>query len=240
MLVDAPVTTALDNPIWHALSTVQAGFGRGTLSAKSFFPLIGPLSGIPDQSPASYAALAEVVQPGGVVALFLESDPAFPSSWSSVHADVMYQMIGDEPLRLAPPGEFRELGSTDVPQMISLAELTEPGPFLQRTRELGRFVGSFHEGQLAAMAGERLQLKGLREVSAVCTHPDHRGRGYARALMSEIIRGIVDRGETPFLHVRHRNVNAIALYENMGFRIRRKLNLAVLRYEAQPDSDSAR
>ena len=121
--------------------------------------------------------------------------------------------------------------------MVSLAEMTEPGPFLERTRELGRFVGSFHEGQLAAMAGERLQLKGLREVSAVCTHPDHRGKGYARALMSEIIRGIVDRGETPFLHVRYRNVNAIALYERMGFRIRRKLNLAVLRCEAQADSD---
>ena len=69
-----------------------------------------------------------------------------------------------------------------------------------------------------AMAGERLKVPGYTEVSAVCTHPDHTGKGYARMLMREIMRGIRDRGEIPFLHVRSENTRAIGVYERLGFR----------------------
>jgi predicted GNAT family acetyltransferase len=51
----------------------------------------------------------------------------------------------------------------------------------------------------------------------VCTHPDYRGRSYAKMLVSEIGRGIVDRGETPFLHVYATNAVAITTYEKLGF-----------------------
>lgn len=78
------------------------------------------------------------------------------------------------------------------------------------------------------MAGERLKLPGLTEVSAVCTHPDHRGRGYAGGLMSLVARRIQQRGETPFLHVASQNKSAIALYERLGFCVRSQIILTVL------------
>jgi predicted GNAT family acetyltransferase len=116
--------------------------------------------------------------------------------------------------------------------MVELASLTKPGPFGTRTHELGTYLGVRVEGRLAAMAGERLKVPGFTEVSAVCAHPDHTGRGYAAVLMMEVMRGIRSRGETPFLHVREDNLRAIALYERLGFRTRTKPYLAVLRKES--------
>jgi predicted GNAT family acetyltransferase len=115
------------------------------------------------------------------------------------------------------------------PEMLGLTALTKPGPFDKRTHELGRYVGIFREGKLVAMAGERLKVPGFTEVSAVCTHPEHAGRGYARVLMTEVMQGIWKRGEVPFLHVREDNAAAIKLYERLGFRKRVVRHLAVIR-----------
>jgi predicted GNAT family acetyltransferase len=122
-----------------------------------------------------------------------------------------------------------ELGAPDSPDMVALTALTKPGPFGTRTHELGAYIGIRFQGKLIAMAGERLKIPGYTEVSAVCTHPDHLGKGYARILMSEIMRRIRDRGETPFLHVRRDNSRAIALYERLGFQARKLGHFAVLR-----------
>jgi predicted GNAT family acetyltransferase len=125
--------------------------------------------------------------------------------------------------------EIIELGAADAPEMLELTGLTKPGPFSKRTHELGTYLGTRRDGKLVAMAGERLKVPGYTEVSAVCTHPEHTGRGYARILMTEVMRRILERGETPFLHVREDNVRAIQLYEWMGFRRRVLSHLAVLR-----------
>ena len=113
--------------------------------------------------------------------------------------------------------------------MVALATLTKPGPFGRRTHELGTYLGIRCDGKLVAMAGERLKVPGYTEVSAVCTHPDHLGKGYARALMTEIMRGIRDVGDIPMLHVRADNARAIELYERLGFRTRFAGHFAVLR-----------
>ena len=34
------------------------------------------------------------------------------------------------------------------------------------------------------MAGERMKPGNFVEMTAVCVHPDHRGRGYAQALLA--------------------------------------------------------
>ncbi len=101
--------------------------------------------------------------------------------------------------------------------MLALAAATEPGPFATRTHELGRFIGVRVDGNLVAMAGERFVLPGMTEVSAVCTDPAYRGRGWAAALTAEVARGIIARGETPFLHVVESNTTARAVYERIGF-----------------------
>jgi predicted GNAT family acetyltransferase len=130
------------------------------------------------------------------------------------------------------PGAVRfgyvELAEADAPAMLALATLTQPGPFYAHTNRLGRFVGVKVEGRLVAMAGERMAPPGFTEVSGVCTHPDHRGRGYAAGLMRAIAEGIVARGETPFLHVLPDNAAALALDEALGFTFRRSMTATVL------------
>ena len=127
-----------------------------------------------------------------------------------------------------PTVELTQLGSNDVDAMMALVDLTKPGPFAIRTHELGRYVGIRVDGQLVAMAGERLHVDGFTEVSAVCTHPLHRGRGYSRDLIAGVSKGIQARGEVPFLHVLDDNLSAIALYEKLGFTFRSALQLTVV------------
>jgi len=127
------------------------------------------------------------------------------------------------------------LGPQDSAEMLALATLTKPGPFGTRTHELGSYVGIRSEGKLVAMAGERLKVPGYTEVSAVCTHPDRTGNGYARVLMTEIMRRIRERGETPMLHVRADNSRAVQLYERLGFRVRKEMHFAVLRTSESAD-----
>jgi GNAT superfamily N-acetyltransferase len=142
----------------------------------------------------------------------------------------IYQMTFEAPPPAQPNQVICKLTEADVPEMLALTELTEPGPFLRRTIELGAYYGIHESGSLVAMAGERLRLTGFTEVSAICTHPSFRGRGYGNALMSVVISGIMNRGETPFLHVRTINP-AIALYKKLGFRTRAQLYLAVIQQE---------
>src|SRR5262249_24775061 len=119
------------------------------------------------------------------------------------------------------------LGLVDVPDMLALIEITKPGPFRSRTRELGQYFGIRVDGRLVAMAGEPPRPRGYTEISAVCTHPDHRGRGYARDLIETLVRNIVDRGDVPFLHVEQHN-RAASLYETLGFSTRQTMHLVGL------------
>jgi predicted GNAT family acetyltransferase len=84
----------------------------------------------------------------------------------------LHQMVFEAP-PLAPSNlSLRKLSIADIPEMLALTKLTEPGPFLPRTIELVAYFGINESALLVAMAGERLKLTGYTEVSAVCTHPD--------------------------------------------------------------------
>jgi hypothetical protein len=128
--------------------------------------------------------------------------------------------------------ELRRLTAADAPAMVELAHLTEPGPFQLRTLELGTFFGVLQAGRLLAMAGKRIHVPGAIEVSGVCTHPDARGRGYARHLMSRVMEEIVQAGRMAFLHTLASNDAAIQIYESLGFVRRRSLELAAIRRDA--------
>jgi predicted GNAT family acetyltransferase len=165
--------------------------------------------------------------------LFLLEPPHPPAGWTLLRGGVIHQMVASQPstphiARLADT-ELRQLTQADVPAMVELARLTEPGPFRLRTIELGAFFGVIQSGRLLAMAGKRLHLPGFIEVSGVCTHPDARGRGYARLLMSSVIEEIVRSGRMPFLHTFAGNQAAISVYESLGFTVRLSFELAVLK-----------
>ncbi|MGA8727465.1 MAG: GNAT family N-acetyltransferase [Terracidiphilus sp.] len=231
-----PDVKPLDNPIWNALNTEHSTVAFGNGRARRYPADIGPLSGLANQSDASYEALRELAGTGGVVVLFLTEPPVPRPGWTLIRDGALDQMICLNPERLEsapmpPNATSRLLTPADVPEMVALAELTEPGPFRNRTIELGVFYGIFDSGRLVAMAGQRLHLPDFVEVSAVCTHPDARGRGYARALMARVILEMRQRSKTPILHTFADNYPAIRVYEGLGFTLRRTLHLAVLKNE---------
>src|SRR3546814_2041661 len=106
--------------------------------------------------------------------------------------------------------------------MAALAEHAQPGPWGPTTQRYGPFFGIRENGRLLAMAGQRMLMPGMAEVSGVATWEDCRGRGYARALIGHVMRAMVARGEQPFLHSYADNAGAIALYESLGVRLRRQ------------------
>ncbi|MFY9801646.1 MAG: GNAT family N-acetyltransferase [Candidatus Acidiferrales bacterium] len=224
---------ALDNPIWNALSTLHAHFAEGDSLAKRYPPAVTTLAAMGAPTREAYSSVAQVLKGSGA-ALFLDQPPTVPAGWITIHASQLIQMVCEEPetsaaSQLASDSAAQTLTIADTDEMVALAELTKPGPFGTRTRELGHYLGIRESNRLVAMAGERLHLPGYTEVSAVCTHPGSQGRGYARHLMAILMREIAQRGEIPILHVRQENVSAIRLYEKLGFRTRRLLHFIVLR-----------
>lgn len=215
----------LDRPIWSALTTSQKHLAQGGPRALRYPVDVTPFADMADMSAASFAALGDLMSGSQVAVLFTPEPVDVPAGFKVVLAESGEQMIGlpaDSPLRDA---EIVTLGTADVPAMMALTALTKPGPFAARTHELGTFLGIRSGGELVAMAGERMKPGNFTEMTAVCVHPEHRGRGYAQALLATVAREIEARGEIPFLHVFSNNMSAIALYERQGMRIRRRLHV---------------
>jgi ribosomal protein S18 acetylase RimI-like enzyme len=225
---------ALDNVIWSALTTRQTEFADSFDNARRFQRDVTSLTAFSEANSEGYESLAGLVGPGGRTgALFLDAPYQSRAGWELVTGAPLLEMVcengSDRAEGVASRPAMVELGVQDSREMVELTALTKPGPFGSRTHELGVYLGIRCNGKLVAMAGERLKVPGYTEVSAVCTHPEHTGKGYAGVLMMEVMRRIRERGETPVLHVREANVRAIALYERLGFRKRVQLHLAVLR-----------
>lgn len=220
----------LDRPMWSALTTRQAHLSLGDPAlAVRLDPEIGLFAGAADQSPASQAALAAFIPEGGLIGTVEPEALEPPPGCVVASAAVCVQMVAERvaPAR-APPFEIVELGEADAAEMLALASLTKPGPFFARTPALGRFIGVKVDGALAAMAGERMRPEGFTEASAVCTHPDHRGRGYAGALLRQVTERILDAGERAYLHSYADNAVATGLYESLGYRIRARVFYTLL------------
>ena len=218
----------LDRPVWNALASRQMRFAVGDTRARRFDRDFGLFAAAADASPECLAALAALVLERGMVAL-VEAEPPPQIAGVTAEPHVIWQMaterLADGP---SPAFEIVPLTEADAPQMIALATRTKPGPFFARTHKLGDFVGVRRDGELVAMAGERMKPDGFTELSGVCTAPGHRGLGYAGALSRVVAGRILARGETPFLHVYAHNTDAIALYQTLGFTLRREMYMQVL------------
>jgi ribosomal protein S18 acetylase RimI-like enzyme len=219
----------LDYPIWAALTTRQALLAEGGALARRFPSDIAPFAALKDNSPESFAALRALLPDGESRAVLFTPEPLSPpADFEVAMISTGEQMIGT-PADVPPSVPLVTLGAGDVPAMIELVELTKPGPFAKRTHTLGTFLGIKIDGRLVAMTGERMKPANYTEMTAVCVHPDHRGRGYAQMLLSAVSRQIAVRGEIPFLHVFSDNNSAIALYRRQGMEIRRRMHVTVLR-----------
>jgi ribosomal protein S18 acetylase RimI-like enzyme len=218
----------LDRPIWNALISRQQALAEGGALARRYPPAIAPFAATADTSSQSFAALGALMSGPEIAVLFTPDPVTAPAEFKILLAETGEQMIGMPAESPSRGVEIVTLGTADVPAMMALTELTKPGPFNVRTHELGTFLGIRIDGQLAAMAGERMKPANYTEITAVCVHPDHRGRGYGQMLLAAISRQISGRGEIPFLHVFSNNHSAIALYQRQGMEIRRRLHVTVL------------
>lgn len=218
----------LDHPIWTALTTTQQWLAEGNARARRYPTEITPFAAMPDMSAENFAALGALMSPQDIAVLFTPDAVSAPAEFKVVLAETGEQMIGT-PVEMPFDGvDIVALDAKDVSAMMELTALTKPGPFSARTHELGTFLGIRVGGQLVAMAGERMKPAGYTEITAVCVHPSHRGRGYGQMLLGAVSRQILARGEIPFLHVFSSNQSAIALYKRQGMEIRRRLHVTVL------------
>lgn len=218
------MTHLLDRPVWNALTSGWAALAEGDGHALRLADDYGLFVASCDQSPESLDAMRRLLpDEGSLWRIEAELLPLLPGSRVEREA-LLAQMVADSLTAAPQPGfEIVELGDADAEAMFALARLTQPGPYNRCTHRLGGFIGVKLDGRLVAMAGERMRMPGFTEVSGVCTHPDHRGRGYAGALLRRVAQRILDRRETPFLHSYADNAGAIALYESLGFRQRRQV-----------------
>jgi predicted GNAT family acetyltransferase len=221
-------TDVLDNAVFASLTGPHAHLARGRGRAVRYLAEVSPFAALPDEPDSDdwndLAALADVQEGVALTSYGAEA----PANWTELVRIPVIQMI-DEGVEARPDGDLVRLSGDDVPEMMELVAQTKPGPFVPRTIDMGSYVGLREEGRLIAMAGERLHPPGWTEISAVCTAPEHRGRGLATRLMQAVAYGIRDRGETPFLHVASSNAGAIKLYEAMGYVPRASFDVVALR-----------
>jgi ribosomal protein S18 acetylase RimI-like enzyme len=223
-----PVDAVLDNPVWHALVSAQRELAQCHGLAARYRRDISPLAGVREPTRGALEDLRTLAQAGEQLWLLSDGPLDLPPCWRAVRARHIDQMVGTG-ARPRPASGFVELGDADVADMAALVELTRPGPFEPHTRTMGAYLGVRDpDGRLVAMSGQRMNLAHYREISAVCSHPDARGRGLTAPLMAELMARIEAEGKTPFLHVKTENGGAKAVYEKLGFVVRRAIYFSVI------------
>jgi ribosomal protein S18 acetylase RimI-like enzyme len=220
----------LDNPAWNALITGNEAFSGGNDIAKYFPKEVSPFVATAELSTENFNLLYNTIPFESHFIFIAPHDIEIPEQWKTVHYLKCLQMVfeGEVPADVSDE-DLVPLTEQQVPQMLELTKLTNPGPFIERTIEFGHYRGIFDGDKLVAMAGQRLNPAPYAEISAVCTHPDYLGRGYAGKLLLNQVKRIKAASEIPFLHVKAENERAIKVYEKLGFVTRREMSFYVLR-----------
>ena len=209
----------LDNPVYNALLSGDARLANGNNNVKYFDREVSPYVGIRDGYHDGFRDLFQLFQPGREILFATRKKIVVPEGWKLIREIEGSQFVLREKKSFQNKNTavLVPLLPKHTAEMVKLAALTRPGPFDMRTIEFGNYFGIFEGGRLAAMTGERLHVNNYTEVSAVCTHPDFLGKGYASILLEHQVNLILNAGQIPFLHVKSDNDRAIFLYERIGF-----------------------
>lgn len=218
----------LDRPIWSALATRHAPLAEGAGLAKRYPPSVSPFAATARDDDDSLHALGTMTAPGVPQALLMADEIRLPDGLQIEKSAAGVQMMAGREFERVDDERVQALSADDAEEMLTLARLTEPGPFSLKALCLGRFWGVRENGRLIAMAGERLKQPGYTELSGLCTHPDYRKRGLGRLLLKFAAGEICAVGDVPYLHAYAANTKAIALYEAIGFKHRTDVNVAFI------------
>ena len=223
----------LDNMIWNAITTGNNDIAIINGDVGCYLPEIAPFAGMKAFNDSNLKKLYEFIPADQNVAISsLNKMNHDDRRWKLLQPMDVTQMVYEHTLNSFTTNNsplIVPLSDEHVPQMIELTALTRPGPFLQQTIRFKNYFGIFIDNRLAAITGQRMHPKPYMEVSAVCTHPDFRGRGYAKTLMLHVMKIILDNSFTPFLHVLSNNGAAIELYKTIGFRTRKQIFVDMIR-----------
>lgn len=225
----APMEHVLDNPAFNALISGNSNLSNGTAVAKYFEKEVSPFVAIKENTATNFQSLYETVPHKGPFVFISATEIEIPKPWETLQCIKCMQMVfsGAENFDGAQ-AEIVALTNAHIPKMLQLTALTNPGPFSEQTIDFGYYYGIFDGDKLIAMAGQRMNATPYAEISAVCTHPDYLGKGYAKQLLQYHATRIKAAAGVPFLHVRHDNQRAIQVYESMGFVTRKELYFYVL------------
>ncbi|MGF7180060.1 GNAT family N-acetyltransferase [Tunturiibacter psychrotolerans] len=219
------------NPVWSALHTKHRHFALTAGDACRYPADVAPFAAVASPSADALLQLHSLLAPAESVWIVGESYPQ-PAKLAFEQTLLCLQMV--LPAELVPPAstiEILPLSNDHAPEMVALTDLAFPGFFRSRTCEMGSYFGIRSNGQLIAMGGERLTLEGYPEISGICTHPDHRGKGYAESLIWHLVRNHRREGLVSWLHVSATNQRAIDLYRRMGFTEVRRVTLNLVSRE---------
>ena len=228
------MTELLDRPVWNALTTEQAHLAAVSGATVRMDPDYGPFAAARDDGDEAQAALAATLRgPDDRIGVVERAAWPVPEGLRVLGGGELVQMVFEGPAPEKPDDPRIELlTAKDAKEMAALTHATEPGPWGSKTHLYGDYFGIRIGGKLAAMAGERMRRPGLAELSGVSTWPEFRGQGLASVLVRRVVRGFLERGQTPFLHCYAANVGAVALYEALGFRIRARMCFTILARDA--------
>lgn len=219
----------LDNPVWEALISGNARLSQGSGPVRYLPRDISPFAGMKEFSAKNFKTLYELFPFESPAAIFTDEKFLVPDPWHIIKRIDGYQMLLIKALQPQPSDiNIVKLGKQHVPEMLALTIQTNPGPFLSNTIAFGNYEGVLDNGKLVAMAGQRLHSHNFVEISAVCTHPDYLGRGYASQLILSQIRQIQANSKTAYLHVKRDNERAIKIYQSMGFEIRKEMVIYII------------
>jgi len=208
----------LDNPVWNALISGNKHLSYGNDEVRFFHREVSPFVAFKENTTDHFQILFEILPDDCPALIVSPVELTIPNSWKVLNFVKGIQMVCNTATDMEEPKpNLKPLTIEHVPQMVALAKLTNPGPFESRTIEFGHYFGVFDDEKLIAMAGQRMHAFDYAEVSAVCTHPDYTGKGYAKQLMLQQLHRMRGIGVTPFLHVRTENARAINVYEHLGF-----------------------